>query len=99
MACFAVLFEDVIEGAQEIRACHMPAHLDFLERHAATIHSAGPLLQQDGTGKGGLWLVEAQSLPVVESLVREDPFWSAGLRKSIEIGLWRRVFHEGKRLI
>ena len=95
---FAVLFEDNA-GVGDLRAKHMPDHLAFLERNQARIDAAGPLLNDDGTGAGGLWLVEAESTQEVRALVEEDPFWPTGLRKSVRILSWNRVFARGQRLI
>jgi uncharacterized protein YciI len=48
---------------------------------------------------GGLWLVEAGSADEVRRLCENDPFWPTGLRKSVQIHEWTRVFSDGKRLI
>ena len=96
---FAVLFEDN-ENQLDQRQQHMSAHLNFLDQHAAEILAAGPLTEaSDGVAAGGLWLVQADSLPTVEALVREDPFWSTGLRKSHRVLAWRQVFSEGQRRV
>ena len=96
---FAVLFEDDASRA-DMRRQHMPAHLDFLARNGSRIRAAGPLKQAaDGTPAGGLWLVEAGSAEEVEALTREDPFWPTGLRKSVRILEWTRVFADGRKLI
>lgn len=96
---FAVLFEDNPGLGADLRQEHMPAHLAFLERHAARIQAAGPLLTASGQPEGGLWLVEAGAEDDVEALVKEDPFWPTGLRKSYRICRWRQVFAEGRRLL
>ena len=33
-----------------------------------------------------------------DDLVHEDPFWPTGLRKSVRVLLWKRVFADGKSL-
>jgi uncharacterized protein YciI len=92
---YAVLFTDD-DAHAEVRPRLMPAHLDFLERHADRIRAAGPLL--DGNeGAGGLWLVEADDRESVARLVEADPFWPTGLRKSVRILRWRQVFADGRR--
>ena len=68
---YAVLFEDNTNLASDVRRRHMPAHLSFLERNALQIKAAGPLLESSGDPAGGLWLVEADSLDVVDALVKE----------------------------
>jgi uncharacterized protein len=97
MPLFAVLLEDEPERASEIRRLHMSAHIEFLERNAAAIRAAGPL--HDGAAgqlAGGLWLVESHSAEAVKILTQEDPFWPAGLRRSIRVLEWRRVFANGR---
>ena len=96
---YAVLFEDHPEHAAEVRRQFMPAHLSFLECHAAQIAAAGPLRSQTGEAAGGLWLVKADGHDEVERLVREDPFWPTGLRRSVRILGWSQVFADGKRLV
>src|SRR4051794_26238335 len=96
---YAVLFEDEANLGPDIRRQHMPAHLSFLEHNAARIKSAGPLRIPSGDPVGGLWLVEGDNSEAVGALVREDPFWSTGLRRSVRVLIWSRVFADGKRLI
>lgn len=96
---FAVLFEDDPARA-DARDRHMAAHLAFLEDHADQVRGAGPLLDTgdgDGNPAGGLWLVEADAESAVRDLVESDPFWPTGLRRSVRILHWRRVFPEGSR--
>ena len=95
---FAILFEDNL-GVGELRTKHMPDHLAFLERNKDTIEAAGPLLESDGEGAGGLWLVDVADQRVARALVEDDPFWPTGLRKSVRILTWKQVFSNGKRLI
>ena len=96
---FAVLFEDNENLGADIRRQHMRAHLSFLEMNAARIKAAGPLRESSGRPTGGLWIVEAEGPAVVDALVREDPFWPTGLRRSVRILSWSQVFADGKRLI
>ena len=94
---YAVLFTDDDTYA-DARARLMPAHLDFLERHRDHIRAAGPLRDTDGTPAGGLWLVEADTADAVTALYQEDPFWPSGLRKSVRVLQWSRVFADGRRM-
>jgi uncharacterized protein YciI len=98
MLC-AVLFEDDVNAKSDIRRLHMAAHLAFLEKNAERIKAAGPLQTTSGDPAGGLWIVEADSVAVVEALVREDPFWPTGLRHSVRILSWSQVFADGKRRV
>ncbi|EJK80092.1 hypothetical protein G6L94_04505 [Agrobacterium rhizogenes] len=98
MTLFAVLFEDDRQQAAEIRQKYLERHFDFLQANAALIKTAGPLSRQGDAFAGGLWLVEADDAAEVDRLVKEDPFWSTGLRKSVQILVWNRVFADGTRL-
>ncbi len=95
---YAVFFED--EGAAaDQRQAHMKAHLAFLDRHAASIKSAGPLLSTpSGLSAGGLWMVDCPTETDVWDLIREDPFWPTGLRKSVTVYRWNRVFANGEKV-
>jgi hypothetical protein len=98
MPLFAVLFEDDPALADEASRRHMADHLAFLERNAAAVRAAGPLRDAEtGVPAGGLWLVEAEDRARVEALVREDPFWPTGLRRSVRVLAWRQVFADGAR--
>jgi uncharacterized protein len=79
--------------------CLLTCHLSFLEKNAMQIKAAGPLRAPSGDPAGGLWIVEADSPDVVDALVKEDPFWPTGLRRSVRILSWSQVFAEGRRLI
>ncbi|APA89682.1 hypothetical protein BJG93_29840 (plasmid) [Paraburkholderia sprentiae WSM5005] len=95
---FAVLFEDNDDCADDVRSRYMPAHLEFLTRHVSMIRSAGPLRNQEGLAAGGLWLVEADAPDAVDRLVRDDPFWPTGLRRSVRVLTWKQVFADGARV-
>lgn len=97
MPLFAVTFDDDPVLAAEIRHRHMPAHLAFLDDHAAMIRAAGPLRDPAGEAAGGLWLVQAPEVGQVEALVQDDPFWHAGLRRSVRVLVWAQVFADGAR--
>ncbi len=96
---YAVLLEDDASRA-DARAQHMPDHLSFLEHNASSIQAAGPLKDTaDSAPAGGLWIVRADSPQAVQTLIEADPFWPTGLRKSVRILEWTRVFADGKRRI
>ena len=96
---YTVLFEDNEGLGDEVRRRHMADHLAFLDRHAAAVIAAGPLLDDRGAPAGGLWLVKAENAAAVDALVRADPFWPTGLRKSVRVRAWRQVFADGRRLV
>ncbi len=95
---YAVLFQDDDSHA-DMRAKHMAEHLAFLESNAMSIRAAGPLADtEDDSPAGGLWLVEADNPQAVRELVRTDPFWPTGLRKSIRVLRWTQVFANGGKV-
>lgn len=94
---FVVLFEDNEDHADK-RQQFMSDHLGFLEKHGTVIAAAGPLFDQ-GTGAGGLWVVDAADRNAVDGLIQTDPFWPTGLRQSVRVLEWKQVFADGKRLI
>ncbi len=95
---FVVLFEDNPDAGADLRRNHMPEHLAFLERNSRKVSAAGPLKTPGGQGAGGLWIVEADDAGEVDSLIKQDPFWPTGLRKSARILAWNQVYAEGRRL-
>jgi len=96
---FVVLFDDNPNAAHDLRGRHMPAHLAFLEMHAAQIKAAGPLQTPSNDAAGGLWIVDAAGPEAVDALVKQDPFWPTGLRGSVRILRWFQVFANGNRLV
>jgi uncharacterized protein len=95
---FVVLFEDHPDASADVRRNHMSEHLAFLERNSRRVNGAGPLKTSSGQGAGGIWIVDANDADEVDQLVKEDPFWPTGLRKSVRILAWHQVYAEGKRI-
>lgn len=93
---YIVIFED--EGsATDQRKAHMKDHLAFLARNADRIKAAGPLHDaRSGLGAGGMWSVDSEDEDDVWTLIKEDPFWPTGLRKSVTVFRWNRVFADGR---
>ena len=93
---FIVQFEDVYADQPERlpeRAQHMPQHLAFLAAHAEQVIAAGALRSQpDAAPTGGIWLVQAVGMTEAEALLQQDPFWTAGLRKSVRVSYWAKAF-------
>ncbi len=94
---FIVLFEDA-DGKEHLRQAHMADHLAFLAANADKITAAGPLFAPNGNGHGGMWSVEAEDAEAVEELVRTDPFYPTGLRKTCTVLEWCQVFRDGARV-
>lgn len=96
---FIILFHDNPNADVDIQPRFMAQHLDFLTRHKDIICAAGPLKEEDGQVKGGLWLVDVKTTKEAWDLVKVDPFWPTGLRDKIEIKQWNRVFADGQTLV
>ncbi len=94
-----ILFEDDPAAPADLRQKHMEDHLSFLEANGKTVHAAGPLVAEDGAPGGGLWMLDVDGFDQADALVKEDPFWPTGLRKSVRILRWNQVFAHGKRQI
>ena len=58
----------------------------------------GNLSRLEGRPAGGLWILEANDAAEAGRLVREDPFWDTGLRKSVRVLEWRKVYDDRARV-
>jgi len=93
---FVVQFEDVYaEQPHRLpeRAQHMADHLAFLAGHGDLVIAAGALRPSaDGTPTGGIWILNAESQAAAETFYKDDPFWKAGLRKSVRVSDWAKAY-------
>ncbi|MBN9669262.1 YciI family protein [Roseibium aggregatum] len=96
---YTIRFLDNAGADPEIRMRHMRQHLAFLSANKDAIRAAGPLKEDDGTVKSGLWLVDVETVEQAWDLVKADPFWPTGLRDKVEIRQWTQVFAGGQCLI
>ena len=93
---FVARFEDWPERLN-LRRATLAAHLGYLEARRDVILVAGSLREvPDADPVGGLWIIEAESREAAETLCREDPFWTVGLRKSMTLLHWWKAFPETK---
>jgi uncharacterized protein YciI len=91
---FAVVFTDQPDQGA-LRATHLQAHMDWLELHQSQVRVAGSLREEPGhVPKGGLWIVEAESKGHVHQLMQTDPFWTSGLRQSVQVLYWSKAFDQ-----
>jgi uncharacterized protein YciI len=80
-----------------LRHLHHRAHQEFVERHKDRILCAGSLHSDTETSAGGaLWIVDVPSRAAAERLYEDDPYWIAGLRRSVDVMLWRRCWTTGR---
>jgi uncharacterized protein YciI len=88
---FAVIFRDK-PGHGAVRQQWLDAHIRWVDEHSDVVRVAGSLRHELGDVPiGGLWIVEAESKAAVDALLRTDPFWTAGLRESVEILHWSKA--------
>jgi hypothetical protein len=79
-------------GHGEVRAANRAAHLTHLDRFAAQIVLAGPLLSDDGTAMiGSLLLMNFADRAEAERFSADDPYREAGLFQSVTITPWRKT--------
>lgn len=96
---YIILFEDALDADPDTRKTYMSQHLEFLKKNADKIEAAGPLSDPERKGRDGMWIVDAQNEAEADRLVKEDPFWPTGLRKSYVIIKWTQVFAHGTKLV
>lgn len=93
---FIVQFVDVYADHPERlpeRDRHMAAHLAFLAEHSDQVVAAGALrATTDGAPSGGIWILNVESKAAAEALYKNDPFWQAGLRKSVLVSHWAKAY-------
>lgn len=89
---FAVIFRDKPDHGH-VRQQWLDAHIRWVHQHSAVVRVAGSLRRElEEVPIGGLWIAEAESKAAVDALLRTDPFWTAGLRESVEILHWSKAF-------
>ena len=94
---FAILAIDRTD-AGSLRADNRPAHLAYLDGHAAKLLAGGAVLADDAaTPVGSLIVFDSDDRTEVEAFVAGDPFSEAGLFSSVSIYPWRKVFYAGAR--
>ena len=78
---------------QHIRARERPAHLAFLERHAAMLLACGAKLNDDGQGaQGSLYVIDVETREEAERFNAQDPFTQAELFERVAVVLWRKAY-------
>ena len=89
---FIIYTEDKDDGLP-VRQANRDAHIAWLKtaHDEVTLLTAGPWLDDAGTMKGSLLIVEADTRAQVEAWCESDPYKSAGLPKSIMIKAFKWV--------
>ena len=96
---YVVLLEDEPSKA-DVRPQLMPQHLAFLTGAREGNPGSGPAFRFRRRSRPA---ASGSSKPTdekrVRALVEADPFYAAGLRRSVRVLAWKRVFAGGKALI
>lgn len=96
---FAVLFTDK-PGHGLVRTKHLQAHIDWVDQNKGAVLVAGSLrVELTATPKGGLWIVEAESKASVMQIMASDPFYTCGLRQSVEVLHWSKALAHHQSLV
>ena len=81
---------------QALRQQLRPAHLAFLQAHAAELLACGAKLHDDGTDAGGgLYVVDLDSREAAQQFIDADPFSKADLFERVTITRWRKAYVDG----
>ncbi len=89
---FVVQFRDN-PAQRHLRPKLIDAHLGFLKANLARVRVAGSLRKEsDDSAIGGLWIVDVEKYGDVRALYEQDPFWTGGLRASVEVCRYAKAF-------
>ncbi|MDB6170319.1 MAG: hypothetical protein JWM88_3183 [Verrucomicrobia bacterium] len=91
---FVIQFRDNPEK-RHLRPELLPQHLEYLRGLGDKLRTAGSLrIEADDSAVGGLWVVDVPAFADVRKIYLDDPFWTAGLRQSVEIHRLAKAFPE-----
>ena len=76
----------------DLRLANRAAHLDYLRKHASTIRTCGPPLDDDGeTMIGSMLILDVPTRQAADAILAEDPYKKANLFAKVEVRPWRWV--------
>jgi uncharacterized protein YciI len=85
---YIAIFTDIADGAS-IRAELTAAHQQFLRDNKGKLRLAGAVRDEhDGKPSGGVWVFDTETKAEADAIVRQDPFFAAGLRASYQLFAW-----------
>jgi uncharacterized protein YciI len=91
MATYSISCVDGPEGAR-LRVEHMKAHLAHIDTVIGDILIAGPVQDKDGGANvASLLVIQAESAAAARAWLERDPYYKAGVWKSIEIAPFKPV--------
>ncbi|MDR5654812.1 YciI family protein [Ruixingdingia sedimenti] len=92
---YMIFTQDVEQGA-EIRKQHLDAHLAYLEGRVEILIASGGLLNEEPRAIGAVILINVDTREEAEDFVHNDPFYKAGLFKTLVIQRWRQFYLHGR---
>ena len=96
---FVIRFVDK-PNKNAVREHLLDAHLSWLAERRRSILVAGSVrAEPEACPIGAWWVVEAGSRSEAEGLFKSDPFWTNGLRESVEILHWSKAFPDEQTLV
>ncbi|GHA24617.1 hypothetical protein GCM10007989_20350 [Devosia pacifica] len=85
---FIAIFEDIADGSA-IRDELTEAHRAFLRENKGKMRLAGAVRETpDSAPSGGVWVFDTDTIDEADAIVRQDPFFKAGLRASYKLFAW-----------
>lgn len=88
------------DNVDALKRAHYDAHIDYLKGLSERVllsASAQNTLQTEASEL--IWIIEAESMEEADRVVRQDPFWTAGIRKELEISYLHKSIPERRVLI
>lgn len=77
-------------GTADLRAQHIAAHVDYLNRFKDRFVGSGPMVTDDGeTVNGTIMILDMPSRDALDHWLAQEPYHAAGIYGSIEIRRWR----------
>ena len=96
---FVIRFTDKPKS-QEIREQNLKAHIAWLDERRDSILVAGSLREQPGSNPiGAFWVVEVDDKVEASEIFKSDPFWTSGMRESVEVLHWSKAFPNEQTLV
>ena len=72
-------------GTQDLRIATRPAHLEYMIAARDRLVFGGPLLSDDGTTIGSMFVLSADDRAQVEAFLADEPYVRAGLFEQVAI--------------
>ena len=85
------------EGVLEKRMEARPAHLKRMEELGSKVLCGGGILDEEGTMKGSMLVVEFPDRAALDAWLKEEPYVVAQVWEKIEIERYNVVFLAGKK--